>query len=134
METLGGFLAAVAARAPEQEAIAYAPRDRVTARLSWAELRAASQEAAAKLVAAGVSKGVRVGFLCSNRLDWLPIAFGILRLGGILVPFSTLWQRDEIAYALKHADVSTLITMTGFLRHDYLERINHIVPELAHAR
>ena len=134
METLGRFLDSVAARAPEREAVAYAPCDTVTARLTWAEVREASRAAAKKLVAAGASKGTRVGFLCSNRLEWLPIAFGVLRIGAILVPFSTLWTRDEIAYALAHADVEMLLMMPRFLKHEYLGRLTQIVPELLSVR
>src|SRR5262245_1588021 len=116
METLGAFLDSLAATHQGREAVAHAPHDVVTGRLTWAELRAASRVAAKKLVAAGVTKGTRVGFLCSNRLEWLPIAFGALRIGAILVPFSTLWKRDEIAYALTHGDVELLIMLPGFLK------------------
>lgn len=130
MDTLGAFLDAIVARSPEREAVACAPRDAVTERLTWAELRAASRIAAQKLLCLGVTKGSRVGFLCSNRIEWLPIAFGVLRLGAILVPFSTLWKRDEIAYGLTHADVELLITLPGFLKHDYVATLNEIVPEL----
>ena len=133
METLGSFLDSLAAQYGDREAVAYAPRDRVVARLTWRQLRDASRVAAKKLVGAGVGKGTRVGFLCSNRLEWLPIAFGALRIGAVLVPFSTLWKRDEIAYALTHADVTLLIMLPGFLKHDYLATLNDIVPELRQA-
>ncbi len=131
METLGAYLDEVAARSPEREAVACAPRDVVTSRMTWAELRRESRIAARKLVLAGVGKGTRVGFLCGNRPEWLPIAFGALRVGAVLVPFSTLWKREEIAYALTHADVRILLTRSGFLRHDYLASLRDIVPELA---
>ena len=134
METLGAFLDSIAARQPEREAVAYAPRAAVTARLTYAQLRAASRVAAKKLVAAGVGKGTRVGLLCSNRLEWLPIAFGVLRLGAILVPFSTLWKRDEIAYGLTHADVTLLLMLPGFLKHDYVAAVNDVVPQLSRSQ
>src|SRR6185295_13822388 len=120
METLGAFLDAVTAREPEREAVAYAPTDRVTARMTRAELRAASRNAAKRLLGLGVTKGTRVGLLCPNRLEWLPIAFGALRIGALLVPFSTLWKRDEIAYGLTHGDVALLLTVARFLKHDYV--------------
>ena len=132
-QTLGQFLDACASRAPEREAISYAPRDKVTERLTWRELRERSRRAAKRLVAAGAGKGTRVGFLCSNRTEWLPIAFGALRIGAILVPFSTLWKRDEIAYGLRHGDVQVLLALPRFLKHDYVERLFEIVPELANA-
>jgi len=130
METLGAFLDAVTAREPEREAVAHAPADRVTGRLTRAGLRAASRSAAKRLLAAGVTKGMRVGFLCPNRLEWLPIALGALRIGAVLVPFSTLWKRDEIAYGLTHGDVALLLTVSRFLKHDYVARLAEVVPEL----
>jgi fatty-acyl-CoA synthase len=133
-ETLGSFLDSLAAQYGDREAVAYAPRDRVVARLTWRQLRAASRVAAKKLVGDGVTKGSRIGFLCSNRLEWLPIAFGALRIGAVLVPFSTLWKREEIAYALTHGDVELLIMQPGFLKHDYLATLNDIVPELRQTR
>jgi len=110
METLADLLDAVAARYADREAIAYAPRDAVTKRLTFAEVQHESEVAARKLRAAGVTKGTHLGFLCSNRPEWLPIAFGAARIGALLVPLSTLWKRDEIAYALTHADVEVLLT------------------------
>jgi fatty-acyl-CoA synthase len=130
METLHALLDDVAARHPTREAVAYAPREAVTARMTWVELRDASRAAARKLLAAGVGKGTRLGFLCSNRLEWLPIALGAARIGAVLVPLSTLWKRDEIAYALTHADVQILVTLPGFLKHDYLLSLNDIAPQL----
>ena len=114
METPARFPDTPAAAHGAREVVAYAPSDRVTARLTWDELRRGSREAARKLVAAGVGKGTRVGFLCTNRLEWLPIAFGALRLGAVLVPLSTLWKRDELAYALAHGDVEVLVMLPGF--------------------
>lgn len=133
METMGAFLDDVTAREPERECLAWAPRDVVVARMTRGELRAASRVAAKKLLRLGAGKGTRVGFLCPNRLEWLPIAFGALRIGAVLVPFSTLWKREEIAYALTHGDVQLLLMRPGFLKHDYLASLNEIVPELASA-
>ncbi|HVM96689.1 MAG TPA: AMP-binding protein, partial [Candidatus Acidoferrales bacterium] len=130
METLGFFLDSVASLHGDREAIAHAPRADVVERLSYRELRDASREAAKRLVGLGVTKGTRVGLLCSNRLEWLPLAFGALRIGAILVPFSTLWKREEIAYGLRHGDVALLITLPRFLKHDYVAELNDIVPEL----
>ncbi|MGH7894259.1 MAG: hypothetical protein ACREQL_06290, partial [Candidatus Binatia bacterium] len=68
METLGAFLDDVTSREPAREAVAYAPQDRVTARMTRAELRTASRVAAKRFVGLGVGKGTHVGLLCPNRL------------------------------------------------------------------
>lgn len=131
METLGAFLDAVTASEPERECVAWAPHDVVQGRMTRGELRAESRVAAKRLLRLGVGKGTRVGFLCGNRLEWLPIAFGVLRLGAVLVPFSTLWKRDEISYGLTHGDVQVLLLRPSFLKHDYLGHVNALLPELA---
>src|SRR5262249_56537896 len=84
-----------------------------------------------KLLGLGGGKGTRVGLLCPNRPEWLPIAFGALRLGAVVVPFSTLWKREEIAYGLMHGDVQVLLARAGFLRRDYLADLNALLPKLA---
>jgi len=126
METLAALLDATVARFPEREALAYAPHGEVTVRRTWGELAAGSRRAAARLRAAGAGQGTRVALLCSNRPEWLPVAFGAARLGAVLVPLSTLWTRDELAYALVHADVELLVTLPGFLRHDYVASLRGI--------
>ena len=130
METLGAFLDAVAGAAPAREAVSAAPAGRVERRLTWAQLRDASRTAAKRLVGLGAGKGTRVGLLCPNRPEWLAIAFGAFRIGAVLVPFSTLWKRDEIAYALGHGDVQLLVTVPAFLKHDYAGALAEIVPSL----
>jgi fatty-acyl-CoA synthase len=134
METLVDWLDRIVDADPEREVIAYAPQDEVEVRLTRRQLRESSRVAAKKLLSVGVNKGTRVGLLCSNRLEWLPIAFGVFRLGAILVPFSTLWKEREIAYGLSHGDVSSLVTLPGFLRHDYLSRLHAVVPELSSSK
>ena len=129
MESLPQFLDSLAAVDPKAEAIAWAPQEKVCRRLSWEDLVSASRLVARRLVSLGVGKGTRVGLLCSNRIEWLPIAFGVLRTGAVLVPISTLWKRDEIAYGLIHADVSLLLTLPRFLRHDYLAAIREILGD-----
>lgn len=129
-ETLGSFFDDVCGRAPEREAVAFAPAAVVTERWTWARLAAESRLASRRLLGLGVGRGTRVGLLCPNRPEWLAIAFGALRLGAVLVPFSTLWKRDEIAYGLAHADVEMLLMRPRFLKHDYVEHLRALAPEI----
>lgn len=99
--------------------------------VSFAELAADARRVAAALAALGVGKGTRVGLLMPNRPDWLRCAFGVWRLGAILVPINTLYRGAELAHALRHADVAVLITVGRFLRHDYLRLLLEICPSLA---
>ena len=128
MESLPTFLDSLAAVGDDAEAITWVPEEKVRSRLTWAQLVSQSRTAARRLLALGAGKGTRVGLLCSNRIEWLPLAFGAFRIGAILVPFSTLWKRDEIAYGLHHGDVEVLLTLSAFRKHDYLAALDEIVP------
>ena len=100
--------------------------------VSFADLAADARRVAAALASLGVGKGTRVGILMPNRPDWLRCAFGAWRLGAIVVPLNTLFRAPELQYALTHADVTVLITVGRFLRHDYLAMLVELCPELAH--
>jgi fatty-acyl-CoA synthase len=102
--------------------------------LSFADLAADARRVASALAQLGVSAGTRVGILMPNRPDWLRCAFGIWRLGAIVVPINTLFRPAELAYALRHGDVGVLITTARFLRNDYLQMLVELCPELTEQR
>jgi acyl-CoA synthetase (AMP-forming)/AMP-acid ligase II len=112
--TLTELLASSAARFSDREALV-SPRGRWTYRA--VEARAAA--VASGLAAQGVRAGTHVGLLAPNWPEWLVLAFAIWRLGGVLVPLSTLYRPRELRHALALADVEVLIAVRGFLRHDY---------------
>ncbi len=88
-------------------------------RLRFAELGAQADRVARALPARGVGRGTHVGLLLPNWPEWLAIAFGVWRCGGVLVPLNTFSRPRELGHTLAHADVSLLIAARGFLRHDY---------------
>jgi acyl-CoA synthetase (AMP-forming)/AMP-acid ligase II len=122
-ETLPALLDAAAERYPSNEAFV-GPRGRAT----FAALRADSLAIARGLAARGVGRGTRVGLLMPNRTEWLAVAFGVWRCGGILVPLSTLARQRELAHFLRSADVSVLLSVRRFLRHDYEAMLDEIAP------
>jgi fatty-acyl-CoA synthase len=77
---------------------------------------------------AGGNKGA-VGLLMSNRPEWLFTYFGAARLGVPLVAISTWSTERELAYFLAHPDLRVLITMDRFRGLDYLDMLEHLVPE-----
>lgn len=111
----------VAAQAPDGETV------------TFGALAADARRVATALARLGVAKGTRVGLLMPNRPDWLRCAFGVWRLGGVLVPINTLFRGPELGQALRHADVAVLITVGRFLRNDYLALLLDLCPELADA-
>ncbi|MBW2229631.1 MAG: acyl--CoA ligase [Deltaproteobacteria bacterium] len=100
-------------------------------RLSYRDAEAQSARLARGLLARGVGKGTRVGLLMPNGPDWLVAWLATTRIGAVLVPLNTFFQTRELAWLLRHGDVHTLLTVSGFLSHDYLERLEAAAPGLA---
>ena len=80
-----------------------------TRRSRTPQLDDASRALAARLVAAGVGKGARVGLLAPNGIEWAVIAAAVLRVGGVLVPLSTLLRPPELEAQLRVAGVTHLV-------------------------
>jgi fatty-acyl-CoA synthase len=125
MHTIGHRLKALAATHGSNPAIIHDDRA-----LSFAELAADARRVAAALSGLGAGKGTRVGILMPNNPDFLRCAFGAWRIGAIVVPINTLFRSAELAYALRHADVSVLFMVSRFLRNHYLRMLVDLCPEL----
>lgn len=105
----------------------------VDERLTYADLDGLTRRYTRSLVALGVGKGSRVGVLMENVPDWLALDFAVTGLGAVLVPLSTFATPADLAYQLRHADVSHLLMSRRFLKHDYLAGLLLVVPELERA-
>jgi long-chain acyl-CoA synthetase len=70
-------------------------------RLTWAELDAAVDRAAAGYAAEGLAAGDRVAIQLPNGIDWLRAALGALRAGLVVVPVNTAYTDPELEYVLQ---------------------------------
>ncbi len=132
--TFGTFLDELAQRYGDREAVVLnvAGRERVSR--TYAELRDEARRVAKALVAAGVSRGTRVGVLTSGRPEWISAVFGAAIAGGVAVPFNTFAEPRELDHLLRHSDVAVVITQTAFLDHQYADEIVQLCDLPADAR
>jgi long-chain acyl-CoA synthetase len=84
-------------------------------RLSYAQLDALSDRAAAGLTAAGLAPGDRVGLQLPNIPQFVIAYFGILKAGGVIVPMNVLLKAPEIEFQLRDSGARMLITSGDFL-------------------
>jgi len=99
-------------------------------RITYAELDDASRAWASRLIRAGLNKGDRVGLLMPNGIDWATAALAVMRVGGVLVPLSTLLRPPELLAQLRVSSVSQLITVRGFRGRSYLDDLGSLAPAL----
>ena len=78
--------------------------------LTWAEVDAAVDRAAAGLRALGLATGDRVGLLLGNTLDFPVAYFGVLRAGLVAVPLNPAYTGAELRHALGDSGARALIT------------------------
>ncbi len=93
--------------------------------ITWKEFNDMSNRFANLLIASGVKKGDKVAILLMNCLEWLPIYFGILKTGAIVVPLNYRYAADEIKYCLELAETTRLV-----FGPEFIDRVNAVEPEL----
>ncbi|MGW0705702.1 fatty acid--CoA ligase family protein [Streptomyces sp. NPDC002643] len=89
-------------------------------RVSYAELGARVERAAAACVAGGVRVGDRVAIWAPNSLDWIVSALGAVTAGAVLVPLNTRFKGAEAADVLARSRARLLFITGTFLGTSYV--------------
>lgn len=93
--------------------------------ITWEEFDEKANRFANMLMARGVKKGDKVAILLMNCIDWLPIYFGTLKTGAIVVPLNFRYTAEEIDYCLDLSDAEVLV-----FGPEFLERLSGIRQNL----
>ena len=99
--------------------------DKYRREITWREFDIRANRFANLLFTRGIKKGDKVAILMMNCLEWLPIYFGILKTGALVVPMNYRYSADEIKYCLDLADVRMLV-----FGPEFIERINSIKDDM----
>jgi len=97
--------------------------------MSWAEFDRRANRFANLLLSRGTTRGTKVAILMMNCLEYLPIYFGVLKAGCIVVPMNYRYSAEEIRYCLDLADVEILV-----FGPEFIERMNIIQGQLPNVR
>ncbi len=95
--------------------------DKYRREMTWKDFDLKANRFANLLFTRGVKKGDKVAILLMNCLEWLPIYFGILKTGAIVVPMNFRYSFDEIQYCLDLADARMLV-----FGPEFIERIDAV--------
>lgn len=101
---LAALVRAAAAERPDAPAVV----DGGT-RLSWRELDALVDRAAAGYAARGLAAGDRVAVQLPNGVDWLRAVLGALRAGLVVVPVNTGYTDPELEHLLTDSGAALLV-------------------------
>lgn len=125
--TIGAFLASVATRFGENEALVVSHQN---VRWTYAEFDERVTRLAAGLLRLGLKPGDRIGMWSQNCAEWVLTQFASARAGLILVNINPAYRRTELEYVLDKVGCSALILSPNFKTSDYLAILQDVVPEL----
>ena len=97
--------------------------------MTWAVFDEKANRIANMLKSHHVGPGNKVAILMMNCIDWLPIYFGILKTGAIVVPMNFRYSASEIEYCLKLSESNVLIFGPEFIGR--IEEIADRIPQVA---
>ena len=83
--------------------------------ITWEDFNKKSNRFANLLLSRGLKRYDKVAILMMNSIEWLPVYFGILKAGGIVVPLNYRYTSDEIKYCLEKAECSRLVFGPEFI-------------------
>jgi fatty-acyl-CoA synthase len=95
-------------------------------RVSYGEYARRTAVAAARLHAAGVMPGDKVGILQHADIDMLTLMIGAMRIGAVAVPVNARYKSVELEYLVEHADLKIL--MVG---EEFVPVVSEALPSLA---
>lgn len=116
----------------EFELIETNPKKYYRKEITWKEFDDKANRFANFLLDKKIKKGDKVAILLMNCIEWLPIYFGILKIGALAVPLNYRYTADEIKYCLDLSHADALIFGNEFIGRieNIREQITHIEPLL----
>lgn len=108
MLNLANSLEDSARRFPNKEAIIFGDT-----KLTFKALNDLSCKIANGLKALGIQKGDKIALSCPNLPYFPAIYYGILKIGGVVVPLSILLKKDEVSYHLKDSEAKAIFCFEG---------------------
>ena len=93
--------------------------------ITWSVFDEKANRVANMLLDRGIKKGQKCAILLMNCLEWLPIYFGVMKSGAVVVPLNFRFTADEIDYCLKLADCDVV-----FYGPEFIGRIEQIAGHL----
>lgn len=100
---LGYFFSASVANHPDKVAVIDL-HGGIERNITYGELDERADRVAGLMNRLGVQPGERVGMIVGNRVEFLEVFFGVMRMGAIPVPINTRLARDTMTFILEDAE------------------------------
>ncbi|MBO4821906.1 MAG: AMP-binding protein [Prevotella sp.] len=98
-----------AAIEPDKTALLWTNDEGMEIRLSFGDLKARSDQAAAYLASLGISRGDMVMLILKRRLEWWVVMLALCKLGAVAIPATHMLTKKDIVYRNSRATVKGII-------------------------
>ena len=127
---LADRLRSSAARLPDKAALVVRPTSGGASSITFAELDANVDKAAAGFQQLGLATGDRVALMLGNGTSFVEAFFGALRAGMVVVPLNITYTASEVAQILADSEAAAIVVGESF--HDRLGGMAETLPSLQH--
>jgi cyclohexanecarboxylate-CoA ligase len=120
---------------PGERAVVEVRADGSVHELTWGALENESTRIASALLRLAVREGEPVAFQLPNRLEFVTIALGTLRAGGVCEPLMPIFRERELEFMLRESAARVLFVPDTFRGRDHAtmaEALGETVPSLEH--
>jgi crotonobetaine/carnitine-CoA ligase len=93
--------------------------------ISFSKINLLANRIANGLMRLGIKKGEKVAVYMPNSSDYVLTWFGILKMGGVMVPINTAYKMDFLQYIIDSSDSKAL-----FIAEEYLDRMLPIAERI----
>jgi crotonobetaine/carnitine-CoA ligase len=120
-ESVGALLAARAGEHPDRPLLEWEGQS-----ISYGQMFDDACRVAHALSEQGIAKGDRVAVMMATSPDWLRVWFGIVLLGGVLVPINSAHIGEGLLYQLNDSEAAALI-----IDAEFVERVEMVAGNLS---
>jgi cyclohexanecarboxylate-CoA ligase len=120
---------------PGEPAVVEIGADGGARELTWSALAKESERVARLLRSLGVQAGDPVAFQLPNRLEFVTIALGALRIGAVCEPLMPIFRERELEFMLRESGSRVLFVPDEFRGRDHAsmaDGLRSVLPELEH--
>jgi fatty-acyl-CoA synthase len=126
-ETIGQNLERTISRVPDSPALISCHQN---LRYSYSSFGEAVDRVASALLAAGLSKGDRLGVWGPNRAEWTLTQYATAKIGVILVNINPAYRTSELQYALGQSGCRWLVAAPALKGSDFTAMVAEVRPNL----
>ena len=105
------------------------PSESYRREMTWSKFNKDANRIANLLLSRGIKKGDKAAVLMMNSIEWLPVYFGVLKTGAIVVPLNYRYTAEEIKYCIDKADADYIV-----FGPEFVGRIEDIYAKAPHVK